>query len=386
MSKLKKFLKCILIILALVITLFVGAILGIIWYDFFDIYGLTLYSGEAIADTYHYEERVWFVTEGGKVYAAGEYNQTDSRTYRNSEFTDYGKWGTPIPILIYDRGVKKLVPYSHMGTLIISDDGELYNSYDMSFRRLAENISDAYYDPYDKNIYAVKHDGSLYLINENKKIADSILAVKAYRGRVFVLTKDSDLCELVYDRCNDSYFLTNAIFEDVQAFDILDTTKRYYEGKHVYDDPDALATPMITVLTNSGNLYIKGAYTYLHTFTDDPANPRVFKEWQLIGEDVNEFSTAPMGTVMMREDGTGKYFGFGLTEFSESKLTFGSTELSVNGITDVYASDFGVYVRCGDKYCSWGSIFGNYFIRYTDQQECDVFGDEPNVVSFPTDN
>lgn len=380
MSKMLSSAKKLLLILG-VLLLICGLFVAVfIWYEFFDVTGLTLYSDEPISDIIPYKGRVYFITEDGYGYVAGDYN-SNSRLYRNSEFHPNEKLGIPSPVKFSDEKIKLLLPFTK-GALFITENNELYKLKDISSEIVCNNI--VYADKAAESIYAIDIVGDLYSIDEqNQKtfLSSNIKQVKAYRNRIFVLLEDGSLCELTKSE-NSDCVISDPIFEGVKEFDVLDTSVRFDGEKFIYDDQEAINTPLFNVLTNENELYIKGFYNLLCCTRLASAfpSPAQFEDWTLISEDVSEFAMAPMGTVFKQNDSSCAYYGFDTDMRGGTVFEVGYKNLLRDGCVGVKTSnDICIYVKAeNNKYYMWGDWSTLLFDQHSSNHH--IFSGEPFVL------
>ena len=381
----KRRIKVVAIWLAVLLAILIAIFAYNIWYTTFDVRGLVFYDDSEIADIYMYEERIYLVTVDGRAYVAGEYDETQSRTYRNSEFHKDNKLKTPAPVLIYNGEVREIIPYSSLGALIITADNELYNSYDMNMTKISENVRRAYRDTSSDKTYVVDTDGKLFCLEDAEFIYSGIVDTRVYQGRVFALTSGGDLVELSKSVDVAEYVIFDTLFTGVSSFEVIDTHIRHDGDRFVYDDKEGLASPLITVLTDDGELYVKGAYNLMScatTLAEKQPEPKLFCDWEFIDRYVESASTAPMGTVIRHYDGSCAYYGFELRVHRDSG--FGYTELPLTSTECVLASRISVCVKNEDgNYYFWGSFPYNFVHRYydggRDRKSHFVFSDVPLV-------
>ena len=221
-----KKIKIIVIIFALCALIVLIPIAFDIWYTTFDVSGLELYGNSEIEEIYTYNERIYFTTKDKKVYVAGEYAKTASRTFRNSEFTNHSKLKTPTPVLLFEGEIKEIIPYSSLGALIITRSNELYDAYDLGVSKIAESVIYAHRDTLNEKTYIINEAGNLLLAEDSSFIASEIKSALSYQNRLFVLYTNGTLCELKQDEQGKTY-RSEAVFENVHSFEIIDTHIRH---------------------------------------------------------------------------------------------------------------------------------------------------------------
>ena len=363
----------------LIVLISLVIIPGCVWYEFFDVTGLTLYDDEPISKIIPFEKRVYLITEDGYGYVAGDYN-SDSRLYRNSEFHHNEKLGIPSPVKFHSEKIKQLFPFRR-GALFVTENDSLYKLNDITAKFISNDI--VYADQAGEIIYAIDISKNLYSIDaENRRsfLCADVKMVKAYRERIFVLCNNGALCELI--RSDSGYAVSSPIFEDVKAFDVLDTSERYDGTKFIYDDENAIKTPLFNVLTNENQLYVKGVYNLLSCSRLASAFPSLvqFDEWTLIEEEVSDFSLAPMGTVYVKMDSSCAYFGFDSDMRSDVAFEVKYKKLLESGVEYATTSkDCCIYVKTKDnKYYMWGSWSTLLFDQHSDDHH--IFTGEPFVL------
>lgn len=357
------------------------AVSVLIWYSVFDISGITFYNDEPISQIVPYEDRIYIITQNGNGYMAGNYNSS-SRKYRNSESYHNKKIGIPSPVMFFNGSISEILPYDSNGTLFLSNDNELYDLYDFDVTKIADNVIDAdVKGTTEKRYYIVDSKLNLYETNEmgaSRFISAEITQVRVYRDKIFALFTNGNLCELDASLTSDNP-IVSTIYENVKTFDICDTSMRYIDGNYVFDDEDAIAAPLLNVLTQKGELYAKGAYSLLPCTRSISVHPEPYfmENWSLIGENVSEFSLASMGTIIKFNDNTCAYFGFDSNTSKNSNYSFGYKEILLNNVTDVYATSLHVCVKTKEGFYIWG----RYLIYDKAGDTHDIFSGEPILIA-----
>lgn len=386
MSKIWNIIKPILVILFVLLILFALFVIWFIWFGFYDITGLTLYNDEPIAEIIPCDDRLYFITEDGKGYITGGYDLGSTRTYLNSEFHRNEKLGISSPVKFTDEQIKQLFPFEY-GALFITDNNDLYKAID---ERSEYIFDDAIYADYaildsDSLIYAINTSNELYSINGQRGkvfLCNDVKAVKACRDRIFVLRTNGDLCELIKTD-SEEYEFSEPLFGNVVDFDVTDTSTRYDGEKFIYDDEKAINTPLFNVLTESGDLYVKGCYSLLKCMISISAHPDPFEfdEWTLVSENVKSFDLAPMGTIFIRNDTSCAYYGFDTKTGSNINYKVDYKELIEEGAISAHtADDVCVYVKTSDnKYYIWGN-WSRLLFDQNPKNDHNIFTGEPFIL------
>ena len=367
-------------------------------YEFFT--GLEFYEGTKIVDVYEKESFESYVLVcDNKVYLSCEDYDSINKAFLYASLFAPNTRGIIAPVLIYEGNVKDIDFYYDKAVLIRTSQNELY-SFNLKKKwhlaeKIAENVihSDhsscgyAFYVTSDHCLYA-KSDGynsSLYpsldekfaLATEEVTLLHSgIKFVKVYRDRLFVITTEDKLCELVAN-ADGSASLTDPLLENVNKFEVLDTSHRYINGVKHYFTEEGGKTPLFHVLLNDGSLYVKGIYNTMYS----DVSMEQYDEWTLIDNDVSDFSSSEVGVVYMTKSGTAIYNGFD-TVYDKDNFLFDKKILLESGAVSVSAGSGGsqaIYVfGSDDKIYCWGDKFSVVFNR-TAMENISVFHDEPLV-------
>ena len=266
----KKVLKVILILLCIVLAI----LAFLIWYSS-SLIGLDIYKDEPIRDIIPFYSARYIVTEEGDVYIANDFDSTNQR-YRNTESHRNDKLNTHVPVKIYDGKIAKIIPYGNVKTLLINENGELFDFDDFETTKLADGVFYAIRVHYshgemifgegnEKIYYVIDTNNVLYAMNgegEKKELFSDVVSVDYYLDTLLVLFKNGDLNQYSISDGN-TIVLKEKIFENVGSFDIRDTSLRLDGERLVVDDEEAKKKPLINVLTFDGSLYVKGAYNLL---------------------------------------------------------------------------------------------------------------------------
>ena len=378
-SKSKKILIWVLVCVAIILLL--GAIL--VYYFFYDVFGLELYNDETIQSIYKYNDQIYLVDEDGKGYVLGGYSDSSGRTYLNSENQKHKGLNSSTPVLFFDGNIQKLIPYDSMSTLIITNDFELYNWCDFEIKQIASSVVSADASA-GKGIYYINQRSELIMSEKNgaeKVLLTDVIKVVLYRDSAYVLLKDKSLNEMTVDE-SGNVALSLCEINGVVDFDVVDTSIRYNGEKYVYGDEIAVKNPLISVLCDDGNMYVKGAYNLLNCYTnlaDEKPQPHIIDDWTLIGEEVSSFSSAPMGTVMLLDDGSCEYYGFDTSVSIDSE--FKSFCIPISGIKYVHASETTICLVSQDNkiYIYGDDAFNPLLYRATNRHH--IFKDSPLVIS-----
>ena len=270
-----KTIKCVFTTIAILLIIALMFVAFAIWYDTFDIIGLDLYEDETIKEIIPCGLSNYIVTDEGYAYVMGCYT-SEYRKYRNSEFYMNDKLGTPTPVKIYDGKIIQIIPYNSLGAILINEQGELLDFNDFEVTKVFESASYAvrtfgnhakwlFGEDNEKLYYVIDQSGTMYAVSaegDTKELFVDVITVNYYRDTVLVLFKNGDLNQYSISENGDMIF-TEKLFEDACWFDIKDTSVRYDGEKFVYDDENALQSPLINVLTNDRKLYAIGAYNLL---------------------------------------------------------------------------------------------------------------------------
>lgn len=373
-------------ILFIVVGLLFSIIGFMFWYILYDVTGLTLYKDEPIREIYFHHDRAYLITEDGKGYMSGGYG---GRKYDNSQ-RHYNKNlnGASSPVLFFDGCIDEVVIYE-TGILFTSDNGDLYDfsSFDEGAKKIASSVETfSRFEEYEYfDIFYIDKSGALNLLRDGKTtelLKSGVKKVYTYFERVFILAENNDVCELKITA--DGFNIGEVLFSNVKDFNIQNTCNRFINGVFVDDDEEALKTHIMNVLTLDGILYAKGAYSYHQYFLgNEKLDPKIFDEWTVIGENVQEFSLASMGTVMRYKDNSVGYIGFNTKVNVNDGASFESKVLAVSNAKLVRAYTMGVYVKTtnGEHYV-WGQ--SNAFLRYNKNRDkrlnaLDVLRDNPEV-------
>ena len=386
-SKHEKILKIFGISLGILLVL-ISIFAIIIWYEFFDITGLEFYDDTKIERIYHYDSNVYFITEDGKGYLAGNYASTNSRKYRNVESYQHDALNMPPPVLFWDGVIKEFYPYDRQTALFITEEHTLYKLADIDVIKLADSVLYAehtYQSVNNDMIYYIDTENRLWLIKEEQVpiyIISDVKQIEAYQDSAWVITNDGDLCKVISS--DEGYFLSEAIFQNAVDFDIIDTSMRYENEIGFYHE-EGLEHQLWNVLTEDGKLYAKGAYNLLGTpylLSESIPSPITIDQWTVIGENVEQISVAQMGTVMKFQNGGCAYYGFD-THFS-AKSKFEYKELPIDDAVFVYASELCVQVEDSQgKHYFWGdettAMIGYFGVR------SDILSNnEPLIFDYPS--
>lgn len=315
------------------------------WYNFCDVTGLEFYEDQPIKCFFSTNDRVFLLTEEGYGYVAGGYSNGSSRKYLNSEFTYNSYLNGSCPVKFYDKKIKQIIT-EESNAFFISETDQLFRlNYDLTIESIADNViyasrgaeGEIYFVDTNKNLY-VKSNEKINFLKENIK------KIKCYNSFVYVLTTKGSL--FLCERSVESLKFDNVLFENVQDFDVVDTSPRMIDGLYVSNDETALLLPLINVLTQNGDLYVKGAYNTIPCgtmLTKEPAEPKIYEDWLHLASGIKQFSIAPMGTIMLTDDNRSIYYGF------DSDLTYNSTfgkrEFDISNCEIVGAADMLIFVK-----------------------------------------
>jgi len=117
---------------------------------------------------------------------------------------------------------------------------------------------------------------------------------------------------------------------------------------------------LINVLLNDGSLYVKGCYNRWACPHYDPEDPiKYFETWTLIAEDVADYDTAVMGTIIKFNDGTAAYYGFDTIHYGKAEFSY--KVLMSDKTSYIAATDNYVMLLREGKWYFWGSRFSVHF-------------------------
>ena len=352
--------------------------------------GLSFYKDEPITNIIPYSHQIYVTTENG-CYISGEHSSSAVRKYRISEFYHSNKLNIAVPVKFFDKKVHQVIPYGTLGALLIDEEGCLFDFNDFDIKEIYNNVSCAVKAPSSQGTrifgsdnktlyYVIDKTNVLYAVNENgesKELFSQVSEVDVYLDKILVLDKNGALNQYqILD--NGEIILTEKLFENVCAFDVKDTSLRYNGEKFIFDDETAKNMPLLNVLTNDGELYVKGAYNLLCCTRSMSAHPepRIISEWTLIAENVESFSLAPMGTAIKFSDGTAGYYGFDTDNSANSKFGFGYLQLDLTEVIDVYASDVQILIKTEQAFYIWG-----YSLEYdVEEGEHNLFTGTPIII------
>ena len=355
MTKMKMQNKKVLALVAVIIVLLLAALS--VWYSLFDTTGLRFYNGEDIEAMIPFSNQIYMIDGDGKVFLTGGHERTGNRKYRNAEFKRDDGLGCFSPVLIFDGLATEVLPYDDLCALIITESGTLYNFVDFeSTDLIAEKVQYAFYGNTDGRIYYIDLVGSLYSANSDKPIYQGVKKAHQYNGALYILNTDGEL--IVFDENRNEM-----LFDDVLDFDILDTSARIIDGKYTVNDPDALSSPLINLLTGDGRLYANGTYNHLSCGNRDYASSAIktFDEWTVIDDEVDVFSASEIGTVYTKLDGSVWYYGF--DSIPQKDSVFEHILLEIDNVTSVYADKTVFCIKSEDAFFLWGGEFELVFDR-----------------------
>ena len=195
-----------------------------------------------------------------------------------------------------------------------------------------------------------------------------------------MLDTNGDLSELDIT----SGTLSEPLFRNVKSFDMRWTAMRYEEsGRLNWTIPEAQELPLINVLTNDGELYVKGAYNLLcctRPLTAKP-EPHIINEWTLISDNVESFALAAMGTIFKLNDNTCAYYGFNSYLSASEDCTYECkyVDLEINDAISVYATDLQIAVRTSTEYYVLGSCYTYYDLR-PNKHNHHIFDKNPIII------
>lgn len=349
-----------------------------VWYNFFDVTGLEFYEDQPIKCFFSTNNRVFLLTEEGYGYVAGDYSNGSSRKYLNSETTYNSYLNGSCPVKFFNGKIKQIID-EESNTFFISETDQLFRlHYDLTLESVADNV--VYASAGDEvEIYFVDIYENLY-VKSNEKInflKENIKKIKCYKDFVYVLTTKGSL--YLCERNDENLKFDDMLFEAVQDFDVVDTSARIIDGKYVSNDATAVSLPLVNVLTQGGDLYVKGAYNTLpcgQITSQAPAEPKIYEDWLHIASDIKQFSVAPMGTIMLDEDNKALYYGFdsNLT----SKAIFGKREFDISNCEIVGAMEMCIFVKDNNgTFHIFGDKFGFPF-AYTDNNDHSIM----NGIAF----
>ena len=338
--------------------------------------GFEFYDGDEIKEIIPYETQLYIVTENA-LYIEGGYERTDSKAYRNVELYEDEALGLPKPVLLFEGKISQIIPIDDLKALIITDEGKLYKFDEFEVALLHENIvcADSWYA--QDCIYAVDSNHKLISIEngESKIIADGINDVEVYRDRIFAINNSAQMREVLIE--NERVSFGEVLFEGASSFEIEDTSVRYDGKKIVFDNEEAINTPLFNVLDTDNRLYAKGVYNLLAcgSSSSSPIPMEFLDEWTLISENVQQFSLAKMGTAFKLEDGTCAYYGFETNLHADSNFEYKT--LSVSNASNIYATSLLVCANSINGHYIWGN---NFYKLFYGSSEHNVLSGTPYVL------
>ena len=366
-----------LIVLLCVVILFAFAIHIFVWCQFNYIGDLVLYDGELLSEIQPYQSRWYFITQSGKGYVSGGYRASENVIYLNTEFRIYEPLGIPSPVLFYSGAIKSIYPFENQhfdGCLFINEKDELYKLEDIAPSKLFEGVSYAYYGGHSCEgeidvYYIVGKDGSLTMLRGDNRFAifeDGVRKVVGYNNQIYVL---KDTGALYFLTINDGEYTSELINASVRDFDV---DYLYYGTStgfmNLYD------MPLISLLTEQGELYVKGTYC-LSDWVRHDLDTKIYYEWTLLSENVKTFSSSYFGTSMILNDGRTVYNGFDTV--IDATVEFSYKELEINDASKVYTSKDVVCFISKEYYFIWGKKTDDVFIA---DEDISIFTDPPLVV------
>lgn len=374
--------QTIIIISISILSILFFAVFGIfVWYHIFDVTGLDFYDGDKISKITSYDNKQFYMlTEDGKLYIFGGYDIAKNRKYINSELTEDERLGIPRPVLVSNKAVRSIIPYSAFYALFITEENELYEFDDFTTSKISTDVISAFCDRTTNSVYIIDKDGNLSIVKENEKtfLYSGIKDAKIYRDRLFAVLENGDFCEMHYDVSNDIVNIFEPVMTGVQSFSVLDTSLRYENGSFIYNNEDAISNPLFNILTIDGKLYVKGSYNILecsNTVTSEPV--KTFDKWTLIFENVSDFSTTEIGTVVSFRDGGVAYYGFETVHNEDAAFEY-KTLLSEEK-AEVFSCKSLVIASTDKDIMLWGALFANPFDNLS--REHYVLSGTPYVLS-----
>lgn len=364
--------------------------LGIFLYiELVDVSGISFYKDAEIKQIQTEDEMAYFITEDGKGYVTSYNIYSTSRTYRNAEFYSHYALDIPSPVLFWDGEIEVLEPTGD-GTYFITSDKTLYrwSSYYFEVEKIAESVIDIDFDFMKttqkvQKVYFIDVDYNLWMIDHENApvhILSDVRQVQGYHNRIWVVMNDGVLYEALENE--QGYTLSEPIFEDVVTFDVVATAQRSHQGQVFFYDEESLLKPLMNVLTEDGTLYAKGAYNSCHIWNAEYLQVYEIDEWEIIGENVSDYSVARMGTVMAFRDGTCAYYGFNLQAAAFHEMLYQT--LPITNVKNVYASKFCVQVEDENKTrYFWGDSNCNVLL-YKKEGHDDITSDEPLIIDYPS--
>lgn len=369
-----------------------------VWRDFYDVTGLTLYKNQKIVEMIPSIDRYYLITEDGSGYMMGGYDFSHNQKYRNSESYSNRKLGTYCtPVMFYEDRISQAWVYSNLGLLFVNEHGSLYDLHDMDVNFVCENVKRAWkYDNSSDYLLDCKYGDYLIIDYQNQLFSfkstgektillDDVIDVRTVLSTLYVLFQDGSLCEFSNFKNGVKREDGKLLFENVNSFDIATDFDGCAFQRSWPIDISGLANAPINVLTNEGQLYLKGTYDLNEvpniSYSIDP-EPKDFDQWTLIGENVVQFSISKIGTLMLLDNSECFYYGFDNYAWQDEKLEFGYKQIDLEDILAISSSTQTMIIECVDSFYIWS---GNcnmvlYPERDVSCKEHSIFTGKPFII------
>ena len=290
--------------------LFIGLILIVAYLCVYNTVGLPLYYENEIKDYYVTGiDEVYLVDQDGRGYMVGNYNRfrdISDKKYSCVEDLWNEELHMPPPVLFYEEGVKEIFAKDD---LFVSQKGELFfiHAWD-DLRKIADSAIYACGNK-DGGFYVVDEAHSLWFYADESSdpvwVTEGVKMVQSHRGNLYILRDNGDFCEI-------SPSGETLIMRDVEFFSVINS-EYYYdtaEGTYVYDRESADVPPLLCVLTEGDELWIKGILAPPYSGYSGGAPKKYFEKWTLLHSGVSQFEASSVGVAAVTQDGQGRYWGF----------------------------------------------------------------------------
>lgn len=382
----KKVIGKIFIILLITLILFALGIAIWIWYSFEYTGNLEFYEFEDIKEVEANGDILVWITETGVCYVSGGYNSCESIKYANTEHKNYMAKRVPKPVRCFDGEAESVTICDNL-LLVISEAKQLYAVSNNGTELLAEDVMSAVQVDNGEFCY-IDGRGNLIKITLEEdyvKIAENVSEIQVCDKWLFILYNSGEL--VAYDKkFTESLQNGKNICSNALSFEAVKTSLRYDSEIGYYElEGDISERVTITYLDNSNNLYVRGTYSLFyipHKLGNDMVPIKEFKEFTLITEEVEDFKSSAMGTVIKHSGGTIAYFGNNTTW--ENNPWIGYMDLELVGIVDIDIADSMIYALAEDSiiYCWGGNDEPQYKLHHIDEIENNI-KDDPACIFNP---
>lgn len=375
--------KKIFVVISLVFVVAIIICCVCLWFEFYHIGDLILYKYETIDRIYTSSDVMYFITSDGYGYVSGGWASSDNRDYINTEGRILKGTNLSTPVRIFDQKVRELSPYDG-GVLIITEQNELFSATDNCIVKCADNVNTAIYRQNTKQIFVIDQENNLSILCEDgcfNILKQNVKQILSYNNQLYVLNLFGDLSVIILDE--DANILSEEqIYSDVKLFDVNNASSRFEDGKIVDSDLSLnYDNALFVVLLTSNQLYCRGIY---HPFMEHRdlvgQYPDIItiEDWTLIGEDIVEFSSSAMATIMIDKTGEIRYYGFDTTR----DTWLGFIELDIEDVQSVVCENSYVCVKTNSqKWLFWGDSWTNQFcaVNNNDRVISSIYKDAPSI-------